>query len=59
MLINLGAWSGQIRITPTVFDLVVEVDIHRFEVIGVGTVVQHVFLICREHQSSILALFLA
>ena len=30
-------------------DSVVEVNIHRFEVIGVGMVVLCVFLICREH----------
>ena len=49
---------GQIRVIPSESDSGVEVNIHRFEVIGVGMVVLCVFLICREHQRSILALFL-
>ena len=48
-LMDLGALSGQIRVIPAGSDSVVEVNIHRFEVIGVGMVAVHVFLICREH----------
>ena len=55
---DVGARSGQIRVIPSESDSGVEVNIHRFEVIGIGMVVLHVFLICREHQRSILPLFL-
>ena len=59
MLIDFGAWSGQIRVMPSESDSGVEVDIHRFEVNVVGMVALPVFLICREHQHAIPALFLA
>ena len=59
MLINFGAWSGQIRVMPSESDSVVEVNIHRFEATGVGMVALWVFLICREHQHVIPVLFLA
>ena len=46
------------RVIPSKSNSVVEVNNHRFEVMGVGVVVLHVFLIHRQHQRSILALFL-
>ena len=56
---NLGALSGQIMVISAESDFVAEVNINRFEVIGVRVVVLHVFLICREHLCSIPALFMA
>ena len=50
---DFGALSGQIRVIPLESDSVAEVNIHRYEVIGVGMVALHVLLICREHQCSI------
>ena len=48
-LTDFGALSGQIMVIPAGFDLVAEVNIHRFEVTGVGMVELCVFLICRGH----------
>ena len=55
---EFDALSGQISVIPVGSTLVAEVNIHRFEVIGVAMVALYVFLICREHQCSIPALFL-
>ena len=56
---NVGPLLGQLRVIPLECVSGVEDNIHRFEVIGVGMVVLHVFPICRQHQRSIPALFLA
>ena len=56
---EFGALSWQIRVIPAGYDLDVEVNIHRFEVIGVEKVALLVFLICKEHPHSIPALFSA
>ena len=38
MPIDFGAWSGQIRMRATESNSVVEININRFEAIGVGMV---------------------
>ena len=55
---DCGALSGQIRVIPAGSNTVAEVNVHKFEVVGVGMVALHVFLICREYQCSIPALSL-
>ena len=56
---DFGDLSVKIRVIPARSNLVAEVNIHRFEVIGVAMVALHVFLIYRDYQCSIPALSFA
>ena len=47
--LHFGALPGQFRVIPVGSDSVAEVNIQRFEVIGIGMVALHVFLFCREN----------
>ena len=57
ILINLGASSGQMSITPVNTTVGAEVSIHTFGAIGMGMLILLAFLICSEHLFSIPALF--
>ena len=59
VLMNLGAASGQMSISPVNTTVGAEVSIHMFGNIGVGMLTLWAFLICSEHHFSIPALFFA